>query len=79
MAGYFPIDLDLNSVRYVFFNSLFEDSEYRSHNANIMAKKTGYMAQDYLTQQVTKGEKNFDRINSRIDTVISLVKTIADI
>lgn len=79
MAGYFPIDLDLNSVRYVFFNSLFEDSEYRSHNANIMAKKTGYMAQDYLTQQVTKGEKNFDTINKRIDNVISLVKAIADI
>ena len=79
MAGYFPIDLDLNNVRYVFFNSLFEDSEYRSHNANIIAKKTGYMAQDYLTQQVTKGEKNFDTINKRIDTVISLIKAIADI
>lgn len=79
MAGYFPIDLDLNNVRYVFFNSLFDESKHPSHATYIMARRTGYMAQDYLTQQVTKGEKNFDTINKRIDNVISLVKAIADI
>ena len=78
MAGYFPIDLNLNNVRYVFFNSLFDESKHPSHATYIMARRTGYMAQDYLTQQVVKKEKNFDTINKRIEvrpiTLVNLNK-----
>lgn len=70
---------DVPDGRYVFFKSLLEEFEHRTQQFSAMARRAGWMGQDYLTKQTTHGDSNFDEINANIQKVLINLKKIADI